>query len=39
MVSIDAFDTWLVDLVGNVAATGEGLGILERIASQAFHYS
>ena len=33
MVGIDAIDTWLVDLVGNVAATGEGLGILERIAS------
>lgn len=31
--SIDTLDTWLVDLAGNIAATGSGLGLLKRIAS------
>ncbi len=31
--SIDALDTWLIDLAGNIAATDAGLGILHSIAS------
>ena len=31
--SIEALDTWLIDLSGNIAATDAGLGILHRIAS------
>ena len=31
--NIDALDTWLVDLAGNIAATDAGLAILQSIAS------
>lgn len=31
--SIDALDTWLIDVAGNIAATDAGLGILQRTAS------